>query len=283
MALLTELSLYPIKSCAGIALGQAVLRESGLSAGGVHDREWMLVDDDGRFLTQREFPAMATIRPEFAAGGEGLLVRAPGATPLALGCAIDPYAMLATVTIWDDRVVARDAGDDAASWFSGVLGTSCRLVRCKRSQQRLANPAWTNGVAAPTLFSDGFPVLVISEASLADLNTRLLAQYRDALPMNRFRPNVVLGGTDPYEEDFAATMEIGAAVLRASKPCPRCPIPSIDQAPGVAGPNPLDILQTYRAMEKLNGGIAFGMNAIVETGAGATLHVGQEVTINLAF
>ncbi|MBS0309561.1 MAG: MOSC domain-containing protein, partial [Proteobacteria bacterium] len=168
-------------------------------------------------------------------------------------------------------------------WFSSALGTTCRLVRFYSHIKRIANTEWTGGIEAPTLFADGYPILVISTASLADLNEKLLARGRTALPMNRFRPNIVIDGVGAFEEDFTRTITAGEVTLQPVKPCPRCVIPSIDQATGEIGPSPLDILQTYRADPKIGGGLAFGMNAIVLTGAGQTLRVGQEVAVELAF
>lgn len=283
MPILTALILYPIKSCAGISLQTATLLETGLAIGATADREWMVVDEAGNFLTQRELPALATVRPSLTPAG--FKVVAPGMAPLQVSNELpaSPVTEQSEVCIWNDRLAAIDCGDEAALWFSTALASPCRLVRFDRSRRRLADPAWSAGQEVGTLFSDGFPVLVISEASLLDLNERLLAQGRPALPMERFRPNVVIGGIDAHEEDYAATLAIGDAVLKPTKPCPRCAIPSIDQQTGLAGANPLDILQGYRAMERIGGGVAFGVNAIVSAGAGATLQVGQEVNVELDF
>ncbi|HTN65056.1 MAG TPA: MOSC domain-containing protein, partial [Burkholderiaceae bacterium] len=184
--------------------------------------------------------------------------------------------------VWDDTLEALDCDDITAAWFSNALGTPCRLVRFHPDARRIASLDWTGGVEAPTLFADGFPLLVISQWSLDDLNRKLQAQGRAPLPMNRFRPSLVIDGVEAFEEDFAASIRIGAARIKPVKPCPRCPIPSVDQVTGTTGPDPLDILRTYRANPKLDGGIAFGMNAIVLEGAGQVLRVGQEVEVELA-
>ncbi len=283
MPILAELNLYPVKSCAGIALREATVTSAGLMSEHVYDREWMVVDAAGVFLTQREYPQMATIVPRIKA--DMLELRAPGMLRLEIPLDLpDPDdAPTLTVKIWDDSVTAYDCDDITAAWFSNALGTPCRLVRFHPQAKRLANPAWTGGIEAPTLFSDGYPMLVLSEASLQDLNQKLQQQGRDALPMNRFRPNLVINGIGAFEEDFARTIRIGDAVLRPVKPCPRCVIPSIDQATGQSGPSPLDILQTYRAEPKIDGGLAFGMNAILLQGDSQVLRVGQEVGIDLAF
>jgi uncharacterized protein YcbX len=281
MALLTHLLLYPIKSCAGIAVRSATVLESGLSALGVHDREWMLVTEDGQFLTQREHPRMALVRP--LPDGGTLRVHAPGMADLALPLAWDEAAPTRAVKIWDDTVDAADCGDAAAAWFSAALQSPCRLVRFHRDVVRPTSTKWTNGVAAQTRFADGYPLLLIGQASLDDLNARLVAAGRHALPMDRFRPNLVVDGIDACEEDFLATLTIGDVQIRPVKPCARCPIPSIDQATGVAGPDPLDILQTYRANPRMEGAVCFGMNCIVVAGAGSELHLGQELETEIAF
>lgn len=281
MAKLTHLLIYPIKSCAGIAVRSATVLESGLSALGVNDREWMLVTEDGQFLTQREYPRMALIRP-LPADGQ-LHVRAPGMDALTLPLAWDETAARRAVKIWDDTVDAADCGDAAAAWFSAVLGTQCRLVRFHRDVVRPTSTKWTNGVPAQTRFADGYPLLLIGQASLDDLNARLVAAGRHPLQMDRFRPNLVVDGLDACEEDFLATLTVGGVEIRPVKPCARCPIPSIDQATGVPGPDPLDILQTYRANPRMEGAVCLGMNCIVTAGAGKELHLGQELTTEIAF
>lgn len=283
MPTLTELNLYPIKSCAGIALREATLTAAGLMSEHIYDREWMVVDANGVFMTQREHPKMALITPRIKA--ETLELRAPGMLRLEIPLGLpDPDdAPALDVRVWNDTVKAFDCDETTAAWFAGFLGVPCRLVRFHANAKRIANTDWTGGIEAPTLFSDGYPVLVISQASLADLNEKLVAQGRDALPMNRFRPSLVIDGVGAFEEDYAASLAIGNATLKPVKPCARCPIPSIDQATGTIGPDPLDILQSYRANPKLDGGITFGMNAILLNGDGELLRVGQEVDVQLAF
>jgi uncharacterized protein YcbX len=281
MAVLSELVLYPIKSCAGLSIDEATVGVAGLSALGVHDREWMLVTEDGQFLTQREFPRMAMVAPRVDGGV--LRVETPGMPPLELSLAHDPAARRRTVHIWDDTVDAADCGDAAAAWFSQALGSRCRLVRFSPGVVRPTSTKWTGGVAADTRFADGYPMLLVGAASLADLNARLDAAGRAPLPMNRFRPNLVVDDIDAFEEDYIATFTAGELVLNPVKPCARCPIPAIDQATGVPGPDPLDILQAYRANARMEGAICFGMNCIVTAGAGAVLRVGQQLDVALAF
>ncbi|MBI1892440.1 MAG: MOSC N-terminal beta barrel domain-containing protein [Burkholderiales bacterium] len=283
MAVLAELNLYPIKSCAGISLREATLTPAGLMTKHIYDREWMVVDAQGEFVTQRHYPQMATIVPRIK--GETLELRAPGMLPLEIPLDLpDPdSAPTLNVKIWDDAVKAYDCDELAATWFTKVLGVPCRLARFHPHAKRLSNTKWTGGLEVPNFFSDGYPILVISEESLADLNDKLKAQGRDALPMNRFRPNVVIGGIGAFEEDYALTLRLGAAILKPIKPCPRCPVPSIDQATGIIGPSPLDILQTYRANPKVDGGLTFGMNSILLEGENEIVRIGQEISIELNF
>jgi uncharacterized protein YcbX len=285
MPTLTHLLLYPIKSCGGIAVREATLLESGLSTHGVHDREWMLVTESGQFLTQREHPRMALIRP--LPEGGNLRVSCPGMGDLLLPLAWDAVAdaPLRIVQIWDDAVRAVDCGDLAADWFTEALRLRerVRLVRFHHDAVRPTSAKWTGGVPSQTRFADGYPLLLLGQASLDDLNGRLRAAGRAALPMDRFRPNLVIDGLEAFEEDYLASLSTGAAEIRPVKPCARCPIPSIDQATGERGPDPMDILQTYRANPRLDGGVCLGMNCIVSAGAGSRLRVGDQLAAELAF
>ena len=278
MAILSELIFYPVKSCAGISVPEAVLTEAGLQADGVCDREWMVVDEGGQFLTQREHPRMALIVPHTANGT--LELSAPGMATHSLAPSAAPAR---AVTIWDDSVQAVDCGDASAAWFSEAIGAPCRLVHFPNAARRWTGTKWTGGVAAPTRFADGYPLLLIGAASLADINEKLTAAGRQALPMNRFRPNLVVDGIGAFEEDYCETLRFGDAEIRPVKPCPRCPIPSIDQATGVPGPDPLDVLQSYRRKPQLDDAVCVGMNCIVSAGAGTLLRVGQQVDVALAF
>lgn len=283
MPVVSELCLYPIKSCAGISLSEAVMTPAGLMSQQIYDREWMIVDADGEALTQREFPKMALIVPRIK--GDTLEVRAPGMLRLEipLGLPHPDDEQLLHVRVWDDEVDAYDCDETIATWFSKAIGTDCRLVRFHPNAKRIVSEKWTDGIEVPTFFSDGFPMLVIGTGSLQDLNEKLVVQGRAALPMNRFRPNIVFADVPPFEEDFAESYRIGDVVLKPVKPCPRCPIPSIDQATGEFGPDPLDILQTYRVNPKVGDRITFGINTILLKGEGQTVRVGQTVAIELAF
>lgn len=276
---IARLFVYPIKSCAGIEVREALLTETGLDL----DRAWMVVDPEGQFITQRELPRMALIRPQLKT--EEMVLRAPGM--LALHVGIDVVEEPMTVTVWRDTVPAWDMGAVAAQWFTDFLGTPCRLVRFDPEVKRLSSMDWTGGVEAPNQFADGFPVLVASEASMDSLNERLAAAGHAPAGIERFRPNVVLAGVEAHDEDRVDQIRIdaegGELQLVPVKPCARCPIPDIDPATAESTPAVGDTLRAYRQDKRLHGAITFGMNAIVRQGAGQVLRVGQRVAADLRF
>jgi uncharacterized protein len=273
------LYLHPIKSCGGLALAEAVLGPTGLDL----DRDWMVVDPHGEMFTQRELPRMALIQPAFK-GGE-LVLRAPGM--LALHLKLDTVEAATRVRVWDDVVKAYDMGALAAQWFTDFLGTAARLVRFDPEQQRLSDPAWAGEVQAENAFADGFPLLLAGSASLADLNARLAARGAAAVTMARFRPNLVLEGLQPWDEDHVDEITLaadeGPVRLRLVKPCTRCSIPNVDPASAETSSEPGATLATFRADARVKGGITFGMNAVVLDGYGRTLRVGQSGLARLAF
>ncbi|SDV50718.1 MOSC domain-containing protein [Chitinasiproducens palmae] len=292
MPRIRSLHLYPIKSCAAMTVAHWPLLEHGLA----WDREWMLVDDAGRFVSQRTLPAMARIQATLegdchaAGGGDGMLhVSIPGREPLRLALQPAPTRPVPEVSVWRDAMPARDEGDGAAAWFSDALGAPVRLVRFAPEARRWASREWVGTVDVPFRFADGFPLLVTNEASLHDLNARLQSKGAPAIPMDRFRANVVLSDWDAYEEDYAATLDVVQrdVTLRLVKPCARCPIPGIDQLTGLRDPHwphePNDTLSTYRADPRVGGGVTFGQNAVVRAGAPACLAVGDEVDAALDF
>ena len=277
---IARLFVHPVKSCAGIELPEALLVETGLDL----DRAWMVVDADGRFVTQRELPRLALVRPQFRR--LEVVLRAPGMLALHLG--VNEVERPARVRVWDDEVEAWDMGGVAAQWFSDFLGRpGLRLARFDPEVQRLASRRWTNGVEAPIEFADGFPLLVIGEGSLAELNRRLAAGGHAAVGIERFRPNLVLAGLEPHDEDRVQELRIttaeGEVRLKLVKPCGRCPIPDINPDTGATGTAVLDTLQGYRADSRLDGALTFGMNAIILEGAGHTLRVGDEVSADWHF
>jgi uncharacterized protein YcbX len=260
------LYIYPIKSCRGIELDNVTV----LATGFTQDRRWMLVNEQGRFLTQRELPQLALIAPTLA--GIGLTVHAPGMTPLVV---TGTRTQAMSVTVWKDQCRAFDEGEQAADWFTQFLGSAVRLVRFDDTQLRLSSRDWTGELPAANLFSDGFPLLVIGQASLTDLNSRLTRP----LPMNRFRPNIVVTGLQAYEEDRVDEFSSGDLCLRAVKPCTRCKITTTDQATGIAqGMEPLSTLMQYRRNAQLRG-VTFGQNLIICAGIGQRLHVGETLQV----
>lgn len=276
---IARLFIHPVKSCAGIEVREALLTDTGLDL----DRAWMVVDPQGVFLTQRDWPRMALVRPELRSSD--LVLRAPGM--LALHLSLDRVEQPATVRVWDDTVPAWDMGAVAAQWFTDFLGMSCRLVRFDPAHRRLSSLKWTGGVEAPNQFADGFPVLVASQASLDGLNERLAAGGHAAVGMERFRPNLVIAGVEAHDEDRIDGLHIladgGEAWLQHVKPCTRCPIPDIDPATAESAPHVGDALRAYRQDARLDGAITFGMNAIATQGVGRTLRVGQAVAADLRF
>ena len=186
------------------------------------------------------------------------------------------------VVVWRDTVHAIDQGDVAAGWLSAFLGKDVRLVRFDPDVRRMCNLQYAGDTGAHTGFADGYPLLVIGSASLDDLNARLQARGVGALPMNRFRPNLVICGLDAYDEDHLATLACGDATLQLVKPCVRCQITTTDQASALIGPEPLRTLAGYRHNPRF-GGVTFGMNAIVTAGAGSALSVGSAAHVEWAF
>ncbi len=283
MPTLTELMLYPVKSCGGISLQEAIITNTGLMSGTIHDREWMVVDEQGQFVSQRMKPGMAVIIPSIH--GQVMTLRAPNMPPLEISLALPDPETTPTIDahVWRDTVKAFDCGEIAAVWISKVVGPGCRLVRFHPQATRIANPKWTDGIDAPNMFSDSYPFLVISQGSLNDLNDKLQANGREPLPMNRFRPNIVIGNVPAFAEDHTKTIDMNGVELQLVRPCQRCPVPSIDQATGIVGPDPQDILKTYHTSEAMRGAITFGMHAILLRGTGETLHVGQRIEMTPTF
>jgi len=275
---IARLFVYPVKSCAGVEVSEALLTETGLDL----DRAWMVVDEQGEFVSQRELPRMALIRVVLKYSE--VVLRAPGM--LALHLQIEAVEEPVKVRVWDDEVNAYDMGAVAAQWFSDFLGRKLRLVRFDPDERRLSDRKWTSGAEALNQFSDGFPLLVASEGSLAELNRRLAQAGHEAVGIERFRPNIVLAGLEAHDEDRVEVLGIAAdqeVQLRLVKPCPRCPIPDIDPATGLSSPQVSSTLRTYRSNELVNGAVTFGMNAIVLQGLDQMLKVGQPVTGNFRF
>jgi uncharacterized protein YcbX len=275
-----RLFLHPIKSCAGIEVDQAVVTATGFE----FDREWMVVDEQGGFLSQRELPRLALVRTQLRS--DDVVMRAPGM--LALHLSIDTVEARCRVRVWDDEVAAYDMGDLAAQWCSDFLGRRARLVRFDPDADRLASREWTGSIEARTTFVDGFPLLVTSTASLAELNRRLVENGDAAVTMQRFRPNLVLAGLpDAHGEDFIDTLTIaspdGEVVLQLIKPCGRCTIPDVDPATAEQGHGVAQALAAYRSEPRIAGALAFGQNAVIVSGQGNRVRVGAPVEATLRF
>ena len=277
-ARIERLFVYPIKSCAGVELPEAVLTETGFDL----DRAWMVVDAQGEFMTQRELPRLALVRPQLKV--HEVILRAPGM--LALHLQIDAVQEPARVRIWDEEASAYDMGPIATQWFSDFLGRELRLVRFDPEHRRLSDRKWTGDIEALNQFSDGFPLLVASQASLDLLNEKLATQGHPPVGMERFRPNIVLSGLQAHDEDRVVMFEVAGdppVRLRPVKPCGRCPIPDIDPATAQSDPAVSAALRTYRSNELLNGALSFGMNLVIAQGIDQTLKVGQVVTADYDF
>ncbi len=261
---LRSLHLYPVKSCHRIDVDRATPGERGLEG----DREWMVTDAAGRFLTQRTHPALARIRPSYT--DTALVLQHPRLPPLTLPRAPDGQWPRRRVRVWDDEVVAAIAGTEAGDWVSQAAGTPALLVRAGRFTERQPSGPWRGDHPAPVNFPDAYPLLVCNQASLDDLNGRLPAP----LPMSRFRPNLVIDGLPPYAEDEIGELRFGAVRLALVKACTRCSTTTIDQESGEPSGNPLAVLRTYRFDLALRG-VTFGQNALVIAGEGASLEVGD--------
>lgn len=269
MARVASLHVYPVKSCRGIDVDAFRIMETGPE----WDRRWMIVTAaDGRFITQRSHPAMARIG--VAIVGSSLRLTGDGIEPLVIPVAHGGEAR--RVVIWNDTCLGVDAGDDAADWLAAMLGEPLRLVRIDPSVPRLASTQFAGPGPNPVSFADAYPVLMIARESLAELNRRL----PEAIPMTRFRPNVVIEGVAAHAEDAMARFRFGPVVLRGVKHCTRCPITTTDQQTGArdARQEPLRTLGKYRHDHALKG-VTFGQNCVIEAGVGERLAVGAELTI----
>lgn len=289
---ISEINIYPIKSLKGIRLDSCVVEARGLE----FDRRWMLTRPDGTFITQREFPQMATVAVAVESGG--LRVESERAGSITLPFEPDSGEWQ-RVTVWQsvcDGLVYKGA---VSEWFSDVIGTKCQLVHMPDGTKRHVNPRFDRGQDIVS-FADGYPLMLLGEASLAELNRRLAenagsegAGERSAvrtLPMNRFRPNVVVSGSEAFAEDDWPSIRVGEAVFRSTKPCERCVITTIDQSTGEkTGKEPLKTLASFRtARDVMPDRIAalgvdptaviFGQNLVAEN-PGSVVSVGDRLTV----
>ena len=262
---LSEINIYPVKSLKGIALSEAAIEDRGLS----FDRRWMLVDRTNKFLTQREFPLMARVSIEldgdkFTAAMDDERIEVP----------FEPGGgEFHRTQIWQSEVEAEFYRAEVDDWFSRALGTDCRLVRMPETSKRAVNPVYAVRKSEDIVsFADAGPFMLLGQASLDDLNSRL----PEPLPMNRFRPNFVVEGSEAFAEDAWKKIRIGETVFHVVKPCERCVIPTINQSTGQkTGKEPTKTLSTYRLK---NGNVLFGQNLIAEK-AGGVARVGDPVEV----
>jgi hypothetical protein len=253
--LLSSLHIYPLKGCRAVDLDQAVVEPWGLSG----DRRWLLVDADGQFLTQREHRALARLVVRYGAGAD-IAVSSEGCPPLQVtapgGC-----PELLKVTVWRSTVLAAAAGPEADTWFARYLGQPVRLVWLDDPTRRAVDPVF--GADGDVVsFADGYPLLLASSASLDQLGQWLAADGDQPVPMNRFRPNVVVSGHQPWDEDRWRRIRIGAVSFRVAKPCGRCIVTTTDQTTGERGRQPLRMLARHRRVDK---SLVFGQNLIPDS------------------
>ena len=260
---LSEIYIYPIKSLGGISLQEAWVEERGLQ----YDRRWMLVDEQNQFLTQRKFPRMALCKTSL--DDQGIKVSFPEMDDLSIPFSPQTKEKLA-VTIWDNSCEAVVVSEEADRWFTEALQLSCRLVLMPETTKRAVDKRYATADNTVS-FADGYPFLLIGQSSLDDLNRRL----EEAVPMNRFRPNLVVKDAPPYSEDTWHTIQIGAVVFYGVKPCSRCVLTTVDQATGEKGKEPLKTLAGYRTT---GNKVLFGQN-LVYAQKGSTISVGDKVRL----
>jgi len=263
---LQDLYIHPIKSLGGLRVSEARAEEKGLRL----DRRWMLVDEDGRFLTQRAHPAMARLQvtPE----SDGLTVHRKDDPASRIRIPFEPPShQRFPVVIWSDTVEAQAVDPALDRWFSEALGAACRLVVMPESTRRPVDPDYAVAGEAVS-FADGMPFLLIGQGSLDDLNRRIEARGGEAVPMNRFRPNLVVSPAEPFAEDGWEKIRIGDCLFRAVKPCARCVVTTVDQDTGEKGKEPLATLATFR---RSGDGVLFGQNLVLLEGG--VVRVGDPV------
>jgi uncharacterized protein YcbX len=266
MAIISEINIYPLKSGRAIPLQQSRLGVTGFE----WDRHWMAASPDGVFMSQRTQPRLARVVPEVT--NELLTLRAPGQQPLHVP--VKPDGLSQPARVWKDSITALDLGDDAAKWLTEAVGSPARLLRISPVLDRSASAEYAGPTPNPVSFVDGFPILVCNAASLAHLNTRMPSP----IGMERFRPNIVLEGLEPFEEDRIAELRFEGVTLRLVKPCTRCVITSTDQQTGEPSTNPLPVLRSFRFNKALLG-VMFGENAVIAHGVGQVLKRGATCSV----
>lgn len=258
---LSQINVYPVKSCRGLSLSESKIGLTGF----LHDREWLVVNQSGQFVTQRQIPKMALIKPIILPSGVKL--EAPGLKPIEVPII---EGVSGRVEIWESVCQAVDQGPAISHWLSQFLGQESHLVRMAPDFKRKVKEKYQVTGEEVVDFADGFPFLLISQSSLDDLNSKL----KNPVPMNRFRPNLVVEGGNPFQEDGWKKVKVGGVLFRVAKPCARCEITTVDQDTGEKGIEPLETLGLYRTAAK---GVMFGQNLIAESLG--TVKVGDPVEV----
>lgn len=272
----TGIYRYPVKSCRGERLGEAVVEPWGLAG----DRRWMLTDADGKVVTARKYPSLVLVTPTADNSNSAIRFESPGLPELTVPVPHGTAAELVPVTVGQSSLLAAQADDEAAEWFTKITGTPVRLVYLDDPRRRPVDPDYGQDTDRVS-FADGYPLLLTSEASLAQLND-WIAEGPHApeapLPMTRFRPSVVIGGTAPWAEDDWRRIRIGDVPFRVAKGCDRCVFTTIDPRSSVRGREPLVTLARYR---RWDGKVWFGVNLIPDLvpGAPAVIRAGAPVEI----
>ncbi len=277
---------YPLKAAAGINVEAAQILATGLAG----DRRFILVDSAGQFITQRSLPSLVFLRmvpplpqqSEAQSQGFHLEYAPPGAaSPRIFQFKSADHSQVnqtVSVRVWNDKVMALDLGDDVAAYLLGCFGQNIRLCEAISESPRWVNPKYSEGAQVPYFFADGFPLLVISQESLDDLNERLVSQHLAPVAMDRFRPNLVIKGWKPYGEDDSQYIKIGDSIVaRLAKPCSRCSVITVDQTKGHVSSEPLKTLASYRKGQ--GGKVFFGQNAYVVSGIGQWVRLNDAVTL----
>ncbi len=258
MLKLENIFIYPVKSLGAISLGHCKIEERGLE----YDRRWMLINRDGVFMTQRDYPQMSFIKMKFE--GTRLIAYNNKDDSDRMEIPLDSAENeLIRVGIWEDNCEAVFVGASYDKWFSEHLGIECRLVKMPETTKRQIDLSFAEE-GKYVSFADGFPFLLIGTASLEDLNDRL----EEPVPMSRFRPNFVMSGGKPYEEDQLNEILIGDVRFKVVKPCSRCVITTLDEKTGVKGKEPLKTLSGYR---KKGNKVFFGQNLIAYSAGTVTI------------
>lgn len=275
---ISEINVYPVKSLGGIALETSVVEDRGLQ----DDRRFMIVDENNDFITQREFSNMSTVDCDLR--DDEIIFSAKGFGELRLPKEFEASKTV-RVRVWQSFCDAIEAEPAINDWFSELMGVKCKLVKMPRSTQRQINEAFNRGNEIVS-FADGYPLLVIGERSLSDLNSKL----EKRIPMNRFRPNIVVSGSDSFAEDLWEKIKIGETIFRVTKPCARCVITTIDQATGISDiKEPSKTLAEFRKASQIypatftelglsKNNIVFGQNLVAEN-FGQEIKLGDKIEI----